>query len=204
MDVCARLPVRNRFLGGRRYWIYLRPPLLLRKGIKVTTAPKKSSPSLKDLLDKKEDTFVNEQGQDETVVKSVGTKPIDKTPAQLSQETPEETAERYGLDNTITDEDDKNPRVPLNKDQVFPQVASGTHLHPDIATDTVRNQNLTIPDASRGAVSRTVVEFAYADESPNDDKGFNRQDIKAGVDSAESSNIVDDSDDVPPNAGSTL
>jgi hypothetical protein len=208
------------------------------KGSKVATPAKKASPSLKDILEKKDTapvadkkdetpkdengdnkTYITDDGKEADVVKSVGTKPIDKTPTQLSQETPKETAERYDLDNTITDETNADPSIPVYKDQQFDQIESGTHLHPDIAIDEVRNQNLTIPGTDRGSVSRVVTEFAFAGESPNDDKGFGRQDIKAAVDAGEHvdtadnfnrdehGNLVDhdnDDDDVPPNAGSTF
>ncbi len=103
-----------------------------------------------------------------------------KTPAELAAETPDESAARYGIDRTITDEDDKNPRVEASHENLFPQIPSGTHLHPDIAKST---QNRGIGTTTENAsFSQAVVGYDYAEEAPIDDKGIKNSNVNDVVD----------------------
>lgn len=93
-----------------------------------------------------------------------------KTPAELSAETPEETAARYGVDQSINKEDADNPRVQVYKDTYVQQVPSGTHLHPDIAKD-LQNRGISERTTDSAQVKRTVTEtYDFADSSPVNDK----------------------------------
>jgi len=93
----------------------------------------------------------------------VGTIP-NKTPAELAAETPGQTASRYGIDQTVTDEDADNPRVQAFRDTHVNQVPSGTHLHPDIAKDLL-NRGISEQHTDNAQVKRTVTE--YYDFAPN-------------------------------------
>lgn len=99
----------------------------------------------------------------------VGTVP-NKTPAELSSETPKQTAQRYGIDQTITDEDADNPRVDLFRDTHVNQVPSGTHLHPDIAKDLM-NRGISEQHTDNAAVRRTSTEYySFAPDAEHNDK----------------------------------
>jgi hypothetical protein len=163
-------------------------------------AKKATPSALSDLLskdkDKKDETVVEENKQDEIPVVEedkeeefdrdedyadekendtflspavVSTVP-NKTPAELSAETPDETAARYGLDTSITDEDADNPRVQAYKDTVVRQVPSGTHLHPDVAKD-LQNRGISQHTTDSAQVKREVTEtYDFAESSEFNDK----------------------------------
>lgn len=110
----------------------------------MTGAQKKTNPSLKDALN--------------------------KTPNELAAETPDEAAERYGIDTSITKEDADNPRVQVYEDTHVRQVPSGTHLHPDIAKDLM-NRGISTPSTDMGQVSRpAAVEYDFAPDAETNDK----------------------------------
>jgi len=110
----------------------------------MTPTPKKSeSPSLSDMLN--------------------------KTPAELASETPEESAARYNISSEIPDAVDENPNVEVYRDSGAKQIPSGTHLHPDVAKD---NYNRALKGGTENATtSRVISQAVYADESPLDDTG---------------------------------
>lgn len=128
----------------------------------------------------------------------VGTVP-NKTPAELSAETPDETASRYGIDQSITKEDADNPRVQAYRDTHVNQVPSGTHLHPDIAKDLL-NRGISEQHTDNAQVKRTVTEYYdFAPDAEHNDKFEKTVDdeYRDSVGPEDSSR-----DDVPPNAGS--
>lgn len=119
-----------------------------------------------------------------------------KTPAELAAETPDETAARYGVDTTITDEDAENPRVQVYKDTPVIQVPSGTHLHPDIAKDLL-NRGISQNTTDSAQVSRVVHgDYDFAPDAENNDK-FQKPEPEPELDDE------DYYEDVPPNAGSS-
>lgn len=101
---------------------------------------------------------------------------LTKTPNELAAETPAETAERYGIDQTVTTTDAENPRVEWSEDDFMSQVPSGTHLHPDIAKD-LQNRGISAPTADVGQIRKGDVFVGYdfavdppvAEEEPGDD-----------------------------------
>ena len=126
------------------------------------TPQKKSNPSLSDLVGKK---------NEETAPVSETNVVMDKTPAELSQETPDETASRYNIKETAHDDVVENPRVEVSYDDYVKQVPSSTHLHPDIAKDP-HNRGISAPTTDIGQVVRGgVVEFDHApDVNSSEDK----------------------------------
>jgi hypothetical protein len=93
-----------------------------------------------------------------------------KTPAELAAETPRETENRYGIDQTVTDEDADNPRVQVYRDTHVNQVPSGTHLHPDIAKDLL-NRGISEQHTDNAQVKRTVTEaYDFAPDAEHNDK----------------------------------
>lgn len=99
----------------------------------------------------------------------VGTVP-NKTPAELAAETPKQTASRYGIDQSVTDEDADNPRVQAYRDTHVNQVPSGTHLHPDIAKDML-NRGISEQHTDNAQVKRTVTEYYdFAPDAEHNDK----------------------------------
>jgi hypothetical protein len=93
-----------------------------------------------------------------------------KTPAELSNETADETAARYNIDNKVLDSDAKNPRVQAYKDTVVVQIPSGTHLHPDIAKD-LQNYGISERSTDAAQVKRTVTETQdFAPDAEYNDK----------------------------------
>lgn len=93
-----------------------------------------------------------------------------KTPAELSSESPEESAKRFGIKTEVTKEDIANPRVQVYSDTVLKQVPSGTHLHPDIAKST-QNYGIAERTTDSAQVKRTITEtYDFADSSPDNDK----------------------------------
>src|SRR3954468_24606745 len=90
-----------------------------------------------------------------------------KTPLEMSQETPEETAERYNIDQTVTETDEKNPRVNWSENDFMAQVPSGTHLHPDIAKD-MANRGISAPTTDNAQIRKgdTFIGYDFADEAP--------------------------------------
>jgi hypothetical protein len=162
------------------------------------TPAKKAAPSLKEMLNKPKDedssevtapeeitseenkeTYPNEdylhmdegdKADKPALSRQVVSTVPDKTPAELSSETQEETARRYGVDQTITDEDADNPRVQVYRDTKVNQVPSGTHLHPDIAKDLL-NRGISEQHTDNAQVKRTIVEtYDFAPDAPNNDK----------------------------------
>lgn len=171
------------------------------KGNKVPPAKKAAPKSLADLLDsKKEDTPEGPPVDQENISPEVETpasevvdseEPVDeqaaanpdgvsfsgnqnvinKTPADLSSETPEESRLRFGIPNEVPDDVHNDPNVTANRDMGFVQIPSGTHLHPDIARD---NYNRGVGgQAENSQVTRTVTEHVYATPALQDDKGRN-------------------------------
>lgn len=115
---------------------------------KADTSEKKT-PSLSELLENK----VN----------------VTKTPNELAAETPQETQERYGINDEVPDDVHDNPNVTIDRDNRVPQIPGGTHLHPDVAKETY-NSSLGVPTEA-GLVTRSVGKSVYADEAEVDDKG---------------------------------
>lgn len=170
------------------------------KGIKVTPPKKATTPSLSDLLDKtepeatKSDDEVRTAGVDGVMVEPAGSevveqeKPveenpdgvafsgtgnvIDKTPAELSAETPEQTANRFNISDEIPEDIANNPNVQVYADDKNFQIPGGTHVHPDIAKDNY-NRAVGSPSSNVGT-TRVVSENVYATEAEQDDKGLKR------------------------------
>lgn len=95
---------------------------------------------------------------------------INKTPAELAAETPAETADRYNIDTSITDEDADNPRVQVYKDTIVKQVPSGTHLHPDIAKD-LHNRGISEQHTDNAMVKREIATgYDFAPDAEHNDK----------------------------------
>lgn len=93
-----------------------------------------------------------------------------KTPSELAAETPAQTASRYGVDQTVTDEDADNPRVDVYRDTHVNQVPSGTHLHPDIAKDLL-NRGISEQHTDNAQVKRTTTEYySFAGDAEHNDK----------------------------------
>lgn len=90
---------------------------------------------------------------------------LTKTPSELAAETPAETAERYGIDTSVTKTDHENPRVEYSEDDFVSQVPSGTHLHPDIAKD-LANRGISAPSTDVGQIRKgdVFVGYDFADE----------------------------------------
>ena len=133
----------------------------------MSTPAKKTVPSLSDLKNKKEDN--NEKSEPVLSEHVVSTVP-NKTPAELAAETPEETAARYNIDQTITDEDAENPRVQVYKDTYVKQVPSGTHLHPDVAKD-LANRGISENTTDNAQVKRTITDtYDFAPDAETNDK----------------------------------
>lgn len=93
-----------------------------------------------------------------------------KTPNEMSAETPAETNERYGVDQSVTKTDHENPRVEFSEDDFMTQVPSGTHLHPDIAKD-LQNRGISAPTTDVAQVRKgdTFVGYDFADEPVAED-----------------------------------
>lgn len=112
------------------------------------------------------------KNKDEDVVLSrqtVSTVP-NKTPADLAAESADETAARYGIDQTSTEEDINNPRVQVYRDTKVNQVPSGTHLHPDIARDLL-NRGIAETHTDNAQVTRSKVEYYdFAPDADHNDK----------------------------------
>jgi hypothetical protein len=100
---------------------------------------------------------------------------IDKTPADLAAESPAESQKRFGINDEVPDDVHNNPNIQVRKDDGVQQIASGTHLHPDVARDHYNRSVGHQPENS--AVTRTVTEYAYATEAEHDDKGLRRSDV---------------------------
>ena len=93
-----------------------------------------------------------------------------KTPAELAAETPDETAARYGVDTSITDEDADNPRVQAYRDTHVDQVPSGTHLHPDVAKD-LQNRGISERGTDNAQVKRMVTDtYDFSPDAEHNDK----------------------------------
>lgn len=158
------------------------------------TPAKKTTPAapqtLSDLVNKEEEKKTEETSKEETPEEEfdrdedytdenvgdtflsphvVSTVP-NKTPAELAAETPDETAARYNVDTSITEEDAANPRVQVYKDTQVRQVPSGTHLHPDIAKDYA-NRGISQNTTDSAQVKREVVEtYDFAPDAEFNDK----------------------------------
>lgn len=95
---------------------------------------------------------------------------IDKTPDEMSVETPAETTARYNIDTEISDEDADNPRVQVYRDTLVNQVPSGTHLHPDVAKDLL-NRGIAETHTDNAQVKRQVTEvYDFAPDADHNDK----------------------------------
>lgn len=157
---------------------------------------KKTVPALKDLgkkdntpeveeeeFDRDED-YTDETVGDDFLSPNVTSTIPNKTPAELSSETPEETAQRYGIDTKVTQEDIDNPRVQVYKDTRVVQVPSGTHLHPDIAKD-LYNRGIAEMHTDNAMVRHEVVStYDFAPDAPHNDK-FTKpddEDVNEGAD----------------------
>lgn len=102
-----------------------------------------------------------------------------KTPAELAAETPDETAARYKIDQSVTETDEKNPRVEHTEAQFLAQVPSGTHLHPDIAKD-LQNRGISAPTTDNAQIRKgdVFVGYDFADEAPVDEEDEEDKDEK--------------------------
>ncbi len=99
--------------------------------------------------------------------------PINKTPAELSAETPAETAKRFGISDEIPDDVHDNPNVKATRDNRNYQIPGGTHLHPDVAKD---NYNRSIGGRTEhGEVTMMTTQTVYATEASLDDKGIKNE-----------------------------
>jgi hypothetical protein len=117
---------------------------------------------------KKDDSDTNEvSGLSNSVVHDTST---NKTPDELSSESPKETAERYGIDNKVTKKDIANPRVQVYSDTVLMQVPSGTHLHPDIAK-SAQNYGIAERTTDSAQVKRMITDtYDFAEDAEVNDK----------------------------------
>lgn len=138
----------------------------------TTAADKNKTKSLSDIVNKPDDVETQDDvKQDEPFLSDqvVATVP-NKTPAELAAETPDETAARYGIDQTITKEDAENPRVQVYEDTQVKQVPSGTHLHPDIAKDLM-NRGISELGTDNAQVRRMVTDtHDFAPNADHNDK----------------------------------
>lgn len=126
-----------------------------KKNVSVTVAPDN------DGKNKDDDVVLSRQ--------TVSTVP-NKTPADLAAESADETAARYGIDQTSTEEDINNPRVQVYRDTKVNQVPSGTHLHPDIARDLL-NRGIAETHTDNAQVTRSKVEYYdFAPDADHNDK----------------------------------
>jgi hypothetical protein len=116
----------------------------------------------------KDDPDTNEtSGLSNSVVHDTST---NKTPEELSSETPDETATRYGITNEVSKEDIANPRVQVYADTVVKQVPSGTHLHPDVAK-SLHNYGIAERTTDSAQVKRTITEtYDFAPDAEHNDK----------------------------------
>jgi hypothetical protein len=112
------------------------------------------------------DPFVNPNG-----VNFQGRNPINKTPADMSAETPEMSQQRYGISDEIPDDVIKNPNI-TEDGKSARQIASGTHLHPDVARDTYNRSLERTGGSENAAVTTSGYKLAFATEAPVDDKGI--------------------------------
>lgn len=164
----------------------------------MTPPAKKTVPSMEDMLKKKEEEKKTVETTEETntntdsieftsddenkyesdsdkenkpfLSDNVVSLKANKTPAELAAETPDETAKRYGIDTSITEEDAENPRVQVYKDTYVRQVPSGTHLHPDIAKDLM-NRGISQHTTDSAQVSRVItVDYDFAPDAETNDK----------------------------------
>lgn len=109
-------------------------------------------------------------GNNDGVTNSGGQNVINKTPADISAESAEETMRRYGYSDEVPQELIDNPNVETDRLMKNYQIPGGTHLHPDVARD---NYNRIVGGrVEHGNVQRTVNEQVYATEAPVDDKGI--------------------------------
>lgn len=163
----------------------------------MTATPKKdSSKSLNDLLGAKKDDNLDDSSSTSSTVadhehdyvapgsdsgKANDDKPYysdnvtayraDKTPAELASETPDETAKRYGIKNTVTQEELDNPRVQVYEDTKLTQIPSSTHLHPDVAKD-LQNRGISLQGTDNAQVSRNYNSgYDFAPDAEYQDKG---------------------------------
>lgn len=112
----------------------------------------------------------DKKGNDPFLSPEVVSLRTDKTPAELSAETPAETAKRYGVDTTISDEEVDNPRIQVYRDTLVNQVPSGTHLHPDIAK-SLQNRGIAEQHTDNAQVKRMVTEvYDFAPDAERNDK----------------------------------
>lgn len=85
---------------------------------------------------------------------------LNKTPNEISVETPDETADRYSIENTVVETDEENPRVEYSEEDYMAQVPAGTHLHPDIAKD-LHNRGISAPTTDTAQIRRGDVFVGY-------------------------------------------
>jgi hypothetical protein len=116
----------------------------------------------------KDDPDTNEtSGLSNSVVHDTST---NKTPEELSSESADETAARYGITNEVSKEDIENPRVQVYADTVVKQVPSGTHLHPDVAK-SLHNYGIAERTTDSAQVKRTITEtYDFAPDAEHNDK----------------------------------
>lgn len=92
-----------------------------------------------------------------------------KTPNQLAAETPEETAERYGIDPEVPEENLDNPNIQVHREDYYKQVPSSTHLHPDIAADP-QNRGITEPSTDVAQLKRGDTYIGHVFATDEDDR----------------------------------
>lgn len=119
--------------------------------------------------DNDKDDFRNPDG----VTHQGGENVINKTPADLAAETPQESANRYGISSDIPDDVHNNPNSTITRDNTNYQIPGGTHLHPDIARTTY---NRSVGDRMEtGQVTVTTSQMVFATPAAQDDKGINNE-----------------------------
>lgn len=135
----------------------------------ATVVVENPAPPVDNQVDQPHVNDDDEFGNVDGVTNSGNENVINKTPADLAAETPEQSARRYGIGSEVPEDVIKNPNVQQFGDANF-QIPSGTHLHPDVARD---NYNRSLQGGTEsGATTRVITSNVYAAEAEVDDKGI--------------------------------
>jgi hypothetical protein len=112
----------------------------------------------------------NDKENDQYLSPAVVSTNPNKTPAQLAAESADETAARYNIEDKVSEEDLKNPRVQVYEDTRLRQIPSGTHLHPDVALD-YQNRGIAAPGTDNAQVRRMITDtYDFAPDAEGQDK----------------------------------
>jgi hypothetical protein len=184
----------------------------------MSPTPAKKATSLSDLVGKnKEEKDVKGDKEAHFLSPAVVSTVPNRTPAQISVETADETAARYGIDDKVSEEDLANPRVQVYEDTVVKQIPGGTHLHPDVALD-YQNRGIAASGTDNAQVRRMITDtYDFAPDAEGQDKFVKPEEdevsgnyesnpekyTKAGDIRKDWHGDDDEEDDVPPNAGSS-